>query len=159
MRLPRGGGRGRPRGKTAERHAREKAVMAMIYKLLDRPRSRGALTDLQGQVHRKYGIAPRDFYRLVQRTKAWHHLSQRVNAHLLPMAERMDAAMRRLVADADVIDRYITPTEFDRWQHRDGAAVARLARMRAKRAPPKAKSWRDLGRPSMTWADLIGRGK
>ena len=159
MRLPRGGGRGRPRGKTAERRARERAVLVLIYKLLDRPRGRGALTALQQQAHRRYGIAPRDFYRLVHRAKAWHELSRRAAVAIAGLGDHMAAAMRRLAADGELIERHISPTEWERWKDRDGAALARLARMRARREPPKARSWRDLGRPPRTWADLIGRGK
>ena len=158
-RRPRGGGRGRPRGKTAERSARDQAVLEQIGKLLRRPRSRGALTALQQEASRRYGIAPRDFYRLVQRAKVWHQFTQRIAAATAGFGKNFDAAMRRMAADGELIERHISSSEWERWQHRDGAAVARLARMRARRAPPKKKTWRDYGREPPTWADVIGRGK
>jgi hypothetical protein len=115
LRLPRGGGRGRPRGRTAAAKERQRELYRQIWRVIDGPRQWGALSLLQRTAKRKYGIASSEFYIIVHEARLMHR------------------ATRELIRQQDLIERHITSAEWDKWQHRDGYAIFRLARRRSRR--------------------------
>lgn len=116
-------------------------IRQFIVEHLDNdPKRWGAMTRAYDAAESRFGKSRRQLeniwkgyapiYRAYQRLRENQESIRRALEMLDRQQEQLRRASEELVRQQALIDRFITPAEFQRWQHRSGRALYRLARRR-----------------------------